>query len=214
MWLRPRRTLSRGMHRPAWRSFGRSVRTGGFWFSVYALVIVALTVWGCSHFRDELLQEELSAVVRNVGMVSGGLIALGLAVWRSAVAARQVTIARKSHLNDRFQRAAEMLGNGSVAVRIGGVQALAELAAQHMDQYYVSVANLLEAFTLCPTRWNEPGDGADWHGDIQVAKDAIEMLRRLRDTDVKRIDMEHMQDLLPYEDGLHVKGKDTAPRPD
>ena len=198
------------MDRPIWRFFTRSVRTGGFLFSVYALAIVALTVWGCFHFRQELQQEEFSAVVRNVGVVSGGLIALGLAVWRSTVAARQATTARKSLLNDRFQRAAEMLGNSSVAVRIGGVKALAELAAQHMDQYYVSVANLLEAFAQCPTRWNEPGDRADWHGDIQVAKDAIEMLQRLRDTGVKRVEMEHMQDLLPYEDGLHVKSKDAV----
>ena len=71
-------------------------------------------------------------------------------------------------INEHFQRAAEMLGNDSVAVRIGGVRALAELAAQHMDQYYISVANLLEAFALCPTRRNEHGDRADWHGDIQV----------------------------------------------
>ena len=198
------------MDRPVWRFFSRSVQTGGFWFLVYALVIVALTVWGCSHFRHELQQEELSAVVRNVGMVSGGLIALGLAVWRSSIAARQATIARKSHLNDRFQRAAEMLGSDSVPVRIGGVQALAELAAQHMDQYYVSVANLLEAFTLCPTRSDEPGDVTKWRGDVQVAKDAVKMLRRMRDTGIKRIDMEHMQDLLPYDDGLHVKGKNTV----
>ena len=201
------------MDAPIWRFLHRSVRTGGFWFTVYALVIVALTVWGYSHFSHELQLEELSAVVRNVGVVSGGLIALGLAVWRSAVAARQATIAQKSHLNDRFQKAAEMLGNNSLAVRIGGVQALAELAAQHMDQYYVSVANLLEAFTLCPTCRDEPGYGADWRGDVQVAKDAIEMLRRMRDTGVKRIDMEHMQDLLPYEDGLHIKSKHDVQGP-
>ncbi len=198
------------MDRPVWRFFSCSVQTGGFWFLVYALVIVALTVWGCSDFRHELQQEDLSAVVRNVGMVSGGLIALGLAVWRSAIAARQATIARKSHLNDRFQRAAEMLGSDSVPVRIGGVQALAELAAQHMDQYYVSVANLLEAFTLCPTRSDEPGDVTKWCGDVQVARDAVKMLRRMRDTGIKRIDMEHMQDLLPYDDRLHVKGKNTV----
>ncbi|MDE0520434.1 MAG: hypothetical protein OXH79_00560 [Boseongicola sp.] len=187
-----------------------SVRAGVFWFSVYTLAIAAVTAWGCFHFRHDLQQEALSAVVRNIGVVSGGLLALGLAGWRSAVAAQQATIARTSHLDDRFQRAAEMLGNESAAVRIGGVQALAVLAAQHMDRYYVSVANLLEAFTLYPVARNEHGDRAVWHGDIQVAKDSIEFLRSLRSKGVKRIEMEHMQDLLPYEDGLYIKVKDTV----
>ena len=202
------------MYCPDWKLFLRTAQSGGVRFSLYALVIVALTVWGCAHFRHELQQEALSAVVRNVGMVSGGLLALGLAVWRSAVAERQATIARTSHLDDRFQRAAEMLGNDSAAVRIGGVQALAVLAAQHMDRYFVSVANLLEAFTLSPARGNEHGDRADWQGDIRVAKDAIEMLRDLQSKGIKRIDMEHMPDLLPYEDCLHVTGEDTVRGPD
>lgn len=50
------------MDRPVWKFVRGSVRSGGCWFAVYALVIVALTVWGCSHFRHELQQEELSAV--------------------------------------------------------------------------------------------------------------------------------------------------------
>lgn len=195
------------------RNFLRhKVRTGGFWFSVYGLAIVALTVWGWYAFRVELEKEPLSAAVRNIGMVSGGLIAIGLAVWRSYVAASQASTARKSHLNERFQRAAEMLGHDSVAVRIGGVQALTALSAQHMDQYYVSVGNLLEAFIKCPTRRDESTGmtGVGWRGDVQVARDAIEMLRGLRDAGVNRIDMENMQDLLPYDEDLTEKRTDTT----
>ncbi len=179
---------------------------------VLAVAFICFLVIGIGyHFWDEL--EAKSSVIRNLCLAAGVPIAIGVALWRSVIANRQVSaayrqvetaleqtaIAQENILRSRFQSAAEMLGHKSVAVRIGGVQSLAELAAQNMDQYYVSVGNLLEAFSISATRddGSTPKATTDLDGDIQVARDAIEMLRRLRDRGVKRIEMDEMQDLLP-----------------
>ena len=70
---------------------------------------------------------------------------------------------------------------------------LSELAVQHMDQYYVAVGNLREAFTACLPKGGF-SSGMHWSGDVQVATDAIEMLRELREG---RIDVTQVFDLLP-----------------
>ena len=84
--------------------------------------------------------EALSTTVRNVGLVIGGVIAILLAVWRSTVAARQVDTAQQSLLNERYERGAEMLGNGVLSVRLGGIYALNRLAQEHPEQYHLQIS--------------------------------------------------------------------------
>lgn len=157
----------------SWKFLCRKAQNGGFWFSVYALAIVVVTAWLCYLYRYELGMEPLSAVVRNIGMVSGGLIALGLAVWRSNVANWQASTARKSLLNDQFQRAAEMLGHSSIVVRIGGVQTLTELAVQHKEAFYGKSLKLIASFASNPTV--DPNSRAD----VEIASTAVGKLLKM-----------------------------------
>lgn len=184
-------------------------------FVVFTVLLICFLVIGISYcFWDELTENEaISSVIRNLCVAAGVPIAIVVALWRSIIANWQVSaaykqvetaleqteIAQENLLRGRFQSAAEMLGHDSVAVRIGGVQSLAELAAQNMDRYYVSVGNLLEAFSICATQVGDATlEGATELGDdIQVARDAVKMLERLRTKGVKRIEMDEMQDLLP-----------------
>lgn len=182
-------------------------------FLAVCIICFFVVIYGYC-FWDELIENDSkSSVIRNLCLAAGVPTAIVLALWRSAIANRQVAaaykqvetaleqtaIAQENLLRNRFQSAAEMLGHESVAVRIGGIQSLAELAAQNMDQYYVTVGNLLEAFSMSATTadGSTPDAATDVEGDIQVARDAIEMLRRLRTQGVKRIEMDEMQDLLP-----------------
>ena len=175
--------------------------------SVAAVLLAFFFVGFC--FWDALNEgETVSATLRNLSLVAGAFIAIVLALWRSTIANRQAVAAHRqveiglqqaataqdSLLCDRFQRAAEMLGHDVIAVRIGGVQALSELAVQDMDRYYVTVANLLAAFTMCPPDAGSSRD-TDW-SDVQVANDAIEMLRKLRDG---QIDTTQIHDLVPHD---------------
>ena len=96
-------------------------------------------------------EEPLSATVRNLGLVIGGVIAILLAVWRSRVAERQADTAQRGLLNERYQKGAEMLGNAVLSVRLGGIYALQRLAEEHPEQYHVQIMRLLCAFARNPT---------------------------------------------------------------
>ena len=134
---------------------------GSFWFLIYALVIVAVTGWGCYEYRVELMAEPFfSAMVRNVGLVVGGFIAIGLAVWRGIVAemqaetaARQTAIAeqqaesnRESLIDERYRRAVELLSHDESYIRIGAMHALEDLACRYPDRFSRNATTLLGAY--------------------------------------------------------------------
>ena len=97
-------------------------------------------------------QESGSAIIRNLGLVLAGIIALPLAIWRSVVASKHVTITHQSLLNEQYQKAAEMLGNENLSVRLGGIYVLQGLTEEHTEQYYVSCMKLLCALVRNPPK--------------------------------------------------------------
>ena len=97
-------------------------------------------------------------MLRNVGLLVGGVFAFVFAGWRAWVAERQANAARRQAetadrglLNDRHQKAVEMLGSGVLTVRLGGIYALQGLAEQQPEGYYVPVMQQLCSFVRHPT---------------------------------------------------------------
>ena len=126
------------------------VKSSGFWIATAAAVAVveiALTVLYWDWLRDS---EPGSVTLRNVGLMVAASLALVLAIWRALVADRQANTAREALLNERYQRAAEMLGSDVLSVRIGGVHAVHDLAKEHPEQYHVRIMRLLCAFARNP----------------------------------------------------------------
>ena len=184
-WLRVRQRLAAaGSHAAGW---------DGFWWVAGMVAVLAggsllsWRYWGSLHGSED----SVSTTVRNLGLVIGGVIAVLLAVWRSLVATRQAdtaqhqtSIARQGLLNERYQKAAEMLGNENLFVRLGGVYALQALIEEHPEQYYVSCMRLLCALVRNPpadqnlpslsdremTRW---GGGIRLRGDVQAVMDMM-----------------------------------------
>lgn len=89
-------------------------------------------------------RESGSTIIRNVGLLIGGLSAIVLAVWRNVISQRGL-------LNERYQKGAEMLGSDVLSVRLGGIYALQRLAEDHPRQYHVQVIRLFCAFVRHPT---------------------------------------------------------------
>lgn len=92
------------------------------------------------------LKGDGSETIRNLGLVAGGVIAIGLALRRSRIAERQAETAERDSLDDKFYRAAEMLGHELLTVRVVGVAALQHLALNHLDRYGWQVVTVLLAF--------------------------------------------------------------------
>ena len=143
----------------------RLPQSGGFWItlSVAVLIVEVLLVvvlW------DWLAGDESgSATIRNVGLVIAGSLAIPLAIWRAVVADKQASsaqhqtaIAQQGLLNERYQKAAEMLGSDVLSVRIGGVHTLRDLAMEQPQ----SIPRPGHAAALCirpqpGQRWNRLG---------------------------------------------------------
>ena len=140
---------------------------------VGVLIVSSVLSW---HFWEALHGDEVSVstTIRNLGLVVGGAEAMLLATWRSIVARRQAAATQRQAdsaqqvlLNERYQKAAEMLGNASLPVRLAGIYALRRLAEEHPEQYHVLVIELFCAFARNPTyderitRRPEPLDDPD-----------------------------------------------------
>ena len=161
---------------------------------VLALAAGILLSWW---FWDDLRadQESLSATIRNLGLVIGGVIAILLAVWRSRVAERQADTAQRGLLNERYQKGAEMLGNAVLSVRLGGIYALQRLAEEHPEQYHVQIMRLFCAFARNPT----PSGEDEGRQDVQEEsfrrlpsprEDVQAVMGAIRDRHEKRVSLE------------------------
>ena len=171
-------------------------RPEGFWVAVIAFVAFAVGTVLSWVFWDWLRDGESgSSTVRNVGLLVGAVIAMVLAVWRSRVAGRQAAAAQfqaetalkqagtaqqraetadRGLLNERYQRGAEMLGSDVLAVRMGGIYALHQLAREHPGTYHIQIMRLFCAYVRNPTiDKNMPDPGVMTRKDVQEVMDAI-----------------------------------------
>ena len=119
-------------------------------FAVGLLVFGVVMV--CRHW-GWIVTESGSTILRNLGLVIGGLIAIGFGIWRGVVADRQAKASQdqaktsqRGLLNERYQKGAEMLGSEVLAVRLGGIYALQHLAEDEPELYHVPIMRLFCAF--------------------------------------------------------------------
>ncbi len=134
-------------------------QSGRFWIALSVAIIVVEVLLVAMLWDWVAKDESGSATIRNIGLVIAGSLAIPLAIWRAIVADKQASsahyqtvIAQQGLLNERYQKAAEMLGSDVLSVRIGGVHALRGLAMEQPDQYHVRVMQLLCAFARNPAK--------------------------------------------------------------
>ena len=146
------------------------------WVLGVALVLVVgvLLAWA---FWDDLVADEgsLSEVIRNVGLLIGGAIAVLFAIWRSLVASRQTQAAQEGLLEERYRQGLEMLSSGGLSTRLGGVQILQALAEEHPGRFHLMVMKLFCAFVRNPPSLNggEEQYQDTLREDVQSVMDAI-----------------------------------------
>lgn len=158
--------------------------------AVYAVVVSSLLMYVLFIMpsSDAVSLEQ----IRDIALIVGGGTALLFAGWRSWVAERQADIAlRQSEvsqrrlLDERYQRAAEMLGSTVIATRLGGIYALDRLVEDDTQRYYPDALRLWTAVIRHPTEDADAKD-YDWlRDDVQAALDAIG--RRNDPDDLERI---------------------------
>ena len=131
-----------------------------FWFGVGAgatsLILIVLAFMLPIRFdvfwRWMTDGESGSTTLRNIVILILAIIGMPFAIWRSVVAGRQADTAQRGLRNERYQKAVEMLGNGILAVRLGGIYALQRLTKEDPIQYHIQVMRLFCAFLRHPTQ--------------------------------------------------------------
>ena len=119
--------------------------------AVAALALAALAIIAPTDFTHagktvwEWLRggESNATTLRNILLGIGGPLAVFIA-WRRS------STSQRSLLNERYQKGAEMLGNEVMAVRLGGIYALGELAREYPRTYHVQVIQLFCAYARAP----------------------------------------------------------------
>ena len=171
------------------RSRYRIPESRGFWI-ILSMVVLAVEVILVVVLWEWLAGNESgSATIRNIGLVIAGSMAIPLAVWRAVVADKQAssaqhqtTIAQQGLLNERYQKATEMLGCEVLSVRLGGIYALQRLAEEWPKQYQVQIMRLFCAFVRLPTKdpsfkseqeENQKGRIPEIRQDVEVVLEAI-----------------------------------------
>ncbi|WP_419943697.1 pentapeptide repeat-containing protein [Candidatus Poriferisodalis sp.] len=130
-------------------------------------------------FWDDLggAEETVSATLRNVGLLAAAPIAVVMALSRTTSARRAADTGRQRLLNERFQRAAEMLSSDLLVSRLSGAHALTYLAREEPEDFHVAAMSL-----LCALMRDSPGRPAagrprrrrsDVPEDLRVAMEAI-----------------------------------------
>ena len=132
--------------------------------NVFAVGLVLFGVLLVFRHWGWIVTESGSTIIRNLGLVIGGPIAIGFGIWRGVVADRQAKAAlhqaetsHRSLLNERYHKGAEMLGSDILSVRLGGIYALQRLAEEEPEQYHVKSMRLLCAFVRHPTKAEDRG---------------------------------------------------------
>ena len=114
-------------------------------------VVLAVTSWDWMNAGEE----SPGPTVRTVSLIVGGAVAVVLTLWRSTLSERQWQVAQESLLNQRYERAAEMLGSRVPVVRVAGVQALKNLADEHPSLYHLQIIDLLCAYIRSPPEYED-----------------------------------------------------------
>ncbi len=145
--------------------------------TVMAALVAIAAVWAAVDWWDWLRGPEPlesgGATLRNFALVSVAIVGLPLALWRNLTAYKQAETAARGLRNERYQKGADMLGNATLATRLGGVYALEQLAREHPEEYHVPIVDLLCAFIRHPVEEGRPeSGGADGGGLDDPAHEA------------------------------------------
>ncbi len=148
-------------------------------FVAVAAVGAAVCWWDWLRCEQEPFESN-GETLRNIALILVAIVGLPLALWRNLTAYKQAETAARGLRNERYQKGADMLGNATLATRLGGVYALEQLVREHPEEYHIQIVDLLCAFIRHPVEARRPEfvgadgggpDGSAYEPDRRCAPD-------------------------------------------
>lgn len=132
------------------------------------------TYWGVGSEKTATKSE----VVRNLGLIIGAIIGLGLAWWRARSASQQAEVANdqariteQGQITDRYSKAVEMLSSKEPRTRVGAVYALARIAQDSIKRDHIPVMEVLSEFIRNPPYQEEAAVRSEARQDKREAEE-------------------------------------------
>ncbi len=145
------------------------------WVGILLVLLAVLALFVC-FWEDLKGADSNSATLKNLGLLVFGIAGIGLAIWRSSIADKNVKIADRNSVTDIFTRAIEQLGSGSqeepnIEVRLGAIYSLEKLSKTN-HEYYQMIIDILASYVrenapIPPERKRKPNDIT--RTDVQTA---------------------------------------------
>jgi hypothetical protein len=145
------------------------------WVGILLVLLAVLAFFVC-FWEDLKGADSNSATLKNLGLLVFGIAGIGLAIWRSSIADKNVKIADRNSVTDIFTRAIEQLGSGSqeepnIEVRLGAIYSLEKLSKTN-HEYYQMIIDILASYVrenapIPPERKRKPYDIT--RTDVQTA---------------------------------------------
>ena len=163
--------------------------------AVSAAIALSVVYWGWLRgYVDGVPPREVespSTTIRNLALGVAAFLALAVAVWRGWVANRQAETSEQQLLNERYQKATEMLGSPIMTVRLGGIYQLQRLADEQAERYHIPVSQSLCGFVLEPPVPVRDPSSRDIVAFAHVPADIRAALEAIQDRDSQdRLDIE------------------------
>ena len=104
---------------------------------LWYLIVLGLSAFALFHFESLLKDHtDKTGLLQNIALITAALLALPLALSRTLTSERTL-------LNERYQKASEMLGSENIMVRIAAVYALERLSEERSRDYHVDIIKLI-----------------------------------------------------------------------
>lgn len=124
-----------------------------------------LKLWATITKQDgqpDIVQTDLSSIIRNLGLIIFSIIALCLAAWRSWVANqqsataieqvdianKQYSLAERGHATDRFQKAVQMLNEKGGFESMAGLLILEGVAKDNAEGFAKEILEIICAYSI------------------------------------------------------------------
>ena len=138
------------------RSVPESSDSGGETLRTLALILVAIAGLFFAWWRNRIAGRQAETANEQAKTANR----------QAETANRQAETAAHGLRNERYQKGADMLGNATLATRLGGIYALEQLAREHPEEYHVQIVRLLCSFIRHPAEAGRPESGGTDGGGL------------------------------------------------
>ena len=142
-------------------------------------------------------------IIKNLAWMIGGILGLGIAVWRGVIADKNQKSEQRKELHERYARAVELLSDEkSEAVRMGALYSLKQIAEENDGEFFEQCKEIIAGYVRnqLQERVKNPDRTHELAEDIKTGINILSFLA----------DSEYFNDRFINLQGVDIEGVDVS----